>query len=287
MKRYVSTAVIAAAFFVGISLLLYPVISEYINAKHQSKAIASYDETVSHMSEAEYDKIFAKARAYNDALARTEGAFYQPERVPGYLEALDITGTGIMGYVTIDKIGVELPVYHTVETDVLQSAVGHLPGTSLPIGGEGTHAVLSGHRGLPSARLFTDLNKLEPGDLFTITVLNRVVMYRVDQVKIVDPTDVTDLQLVPGRDYCTLFTCTPYGINSHRLLVRGVRVETPEDAAPRYIANEAYRIDPLIVTPAVAAPMLLGIVVVMLIKSRRSALKQKLRREGLIVREKQ
>lgn len=287
MKRYVSTAVIAAAFFVGISLLLYPVISEYINAKHQSKAIASYDETVSHMSEAEYDEIFAKARAYNDALARTEGAFYQPERVPGYLEALDITGTGIMGYVTIDKIGVELPVYHTVETDVLQSAVGHLPGTSLPIGGEGTHAVLSGHRGLPSARLFTDLNKLEPGDLFTITVLNRVVMYRVDQVKIVDPTDVTDLQLIPGRDYCTLFTCTPYGINSHRLLVRGVRVETPEDAAPRYIANEAYRIDPLIVTPAVAAPMLLGIVVVMLIKSRRSALKQKLRREGLIVREKQ
>ena len=287
MKRYVSTAVIAAAFFVGISLLLYPVISEYINAKHQSKAIASYDETVSHMSEAEYDEIFAKARAYNDALARTEGAFYQPERVPGYLEALDITGTGIMGYVTIDKIGVELPVYHTVETDVLQSAVGHLPGTSLPIGGEGTHAVLSGHRGLPSARLFTDLNKLEPGDLFTITELNRVVMYRVDQVKIVDPTDVTDLQLIPGRDYCTLFTCTPYGINSHRLLVRGVRVETPEDAAPRYIANEAYRIDPLIVTPAVAAPMLLGIVVVMLIKSRRSALKQKLRREGLLVREKQ
>lgn len=286
MKRYVSTAVIAAAFFVGISLLLYPVISEYINAKHQSKAIASYDETVSHMSEAEYDEIFAKARAYNDALARTEGAFYQPERVPGYLEALDITGTGIMGYVTIDKIGVELPVYHTVETDVLQSAVGHLPGTSLPIGGEGTHAVLSGHRGLPSARLFTDLNKLEPGDLFTITVLNRVVMYRVDQVKIVDPTDVTDLQLIPGRDYCTLFTCTPYGINSHRLLVRGVRVETPEDAAPRYIANEAYRIDPLIVTPAVAAPMLLGIVVVMLIKSRRSALKQKLRREGLIVHKK-
>lgn len=287
MKRYVSTAVIAAAFFVGISLLLYPVISEYINAKHQSKAIASYDETVSHMSEADYDKIFAKARAYNDALARTEGAFYQPERVSGYLEALDITGTGIMGYVTIDKIGVELPVYHTVETDVLQSAVGHLPGTSLPIGGEGTHAVLSGHRGLPSARLFTDLNKLEPGDLFTITVLNRVVMYRVDQVKIVEPTDVTDLQLVPGKDYCTLFTCTPYGINSHRLLVRGVRVETPEDAAPRYIANEAYRIDPLIVTPAVAAPMLLGIVVVMLIKSRRSALKQKLRREGLLVREKQ
>ena len=287
MKRYVSTAVIAAAFFVGISLLLYPVISEYINAKHQSKAIASYDETVSHMSEAEYDEIFAKAQAYNDALARTEGAFYQPERVSGYLEALDITGTGIMGYVTIDKIGVELPVYHTVETDVLQSAVGHLPGTSLPIGGEGTHAVLSGHRGLPSARLFTDLNKLEPGDLFTITVLNRVVMYRVDQVKIVDPTDVTDLQLIPGRDYCTLFTCTPYGINSHRLLVRGVRVETPEDAAPRYIANEAYRIDPLIVTPAVAAPMLLGIVVVMLIKSRRSALKQKLRREGLLVREKQ
>ena len=268
MKRYVSTAVIAAAFFVGISLLLYPVISEYINAKHQSKAIASYDEIASHMSEADYDEIFAEARAYNDALARTEGAFYQPERVPGYLEALDITGTGIMGYVTIDKIGVELPVYHTVETDVLQSAVGHLPGTSLPIGGEGTHAVLSGHRGLPSARLFTDLNKLEPGDLFTITVLNRVVMYRVDQVKIVDPTDVTDLQLIPGRDYCTLFTCTPYGINSHRLLVRGHRVENQASASTIRVTADAMQIEPLLIAPLVAVPMLLVLLVMVLIPHR-------------------
>lgn len=282
MKHYVSTAVMAAAFFVGISLLLYPAISDHINAIHQSKVIQSYDAATSQLSDADYEEIFDSARAYNETLAGTEGAFYFPDRVPGYLETLDITGTGIMGYVTIDKIGVELPVYHTVEADVLQGAVGHLPGTSLPIGGEGTHAVLSGHRGLPSAKLFTDLNKLEPGDTFSLTVLNRVLTYRVDQVKIVEPTDTADLQLIPGADYCTLFTCTPYGINSHRLLVRGVRAQTPEDTAPHYIANEAYRVDPLIVTPAVAAPMLLVIAVVMLVKSRRSALKQKLRKEGLI-----
>ena len=282
MKHYVSTAVMAAAFFVGISLLLYPAISDHINAMHQSKVIQSYDAAASQLSDADYEEIFDSARAYNETLAETEGAFYFPDRVPGYLETLDITGTGIMGYVTIDKIGVELPVYHTVEADVLQGAVGHLPGTSLPIGGEGTHAVLSGHRGLPSAKLFTDFNKLEPGDTFSLTVLNRVLTYRVDQVKIVEPTDTADLQLIPGADYCTLFTCTPYGINSHRLLVRGVRAQTPEDTAPHYIANEAYRVDPLIVTPAVAAPMLLVIAVVMLVKSRRSALKQKLRKEGLI-----
>lgn len=282
MKHYVSTAVMAAAFFVGISLLLYPAISDHINAMHQSKVIQSYDAAASQLSDADYEEIFDSARAYNETLAETEGAFYFPDRVPGYLETLDITGTGIMGYVTIDKIGVELPVYHTVEADVLQGAVGHLPGTSLPIGGEGTHAVLSGHRGLPSAKLFTDLNKLEPGDTFSLTVLNQVLTYRVDQVKIVEPTDTADLQLIPGADYCTLFTCTPYGINSHRLLVRGVRAHTPEDTVPHYIANEAYRVDPLIVTPAVAAPMLLVIAVVMLVKGRRSALKQKLRKEGLI-----
>ena len=242
MKHYVSTAVMAAAFFVGISLLLYPAISDHINAMHQSKVIQSYDAAASQLSDADYEEIFDSARAYNETLAETEGAFYFPDRVPGYLETLDITGTGIMGYVTIDKIGVELPVYHTVEADVLQGAVGHLPGTSLPIGGEGTHAVLSGHRGLPSAKLFTDLNKLEPGDTFYLHILDRVLAYRVDQIlPMVAKNDYAALkeamQIIPGEDHVTLFTCTPYGINSHRLLVRGTRVsedaETKAESEPQ------------------------------------------------------
>ena len=251
MKHYVSTAVMAAAFFVGISLLLYPAISDHINAIHQSKVIQSYDAATSQLSDADYEEIFDSARAYNETLAGTEGAFYFPDRVPGYLETLDITGTGIMGYVTIDKIGVELPVYHTVEADVLQGAVGHLPGTSLPIGGEGTHAVLSGHRGLPSARLFTDLDRLEPGDTFYLHILDRVLAYRVDQIlPMVAKNDYAALkeamQIIPGEDHVTLFTCTPYGINSHRLLVRGIRTEYlgEEDPVGEVLAESMVRFVP-------------------------------------------
>lgn len=268
MKSGISNIILVLILLTGISLFLYPSVSEYINSKHQSRAIQSYEEAVSsEMSESTIDEFFEKADEYNRVLWETKGAFYKPELVSGYSETLDVTGTGIMGYITIDKINVELPVYHTVDVNVLQIAVGHLPGTSLPVGGEGTHAVLSGHRGLPSSKLFTDLDKLEPGDLFYITILNQVFTYQVDQVKTVLPVEVDDLQPVAGKDYCTLMTCTPYGINSHRLLVRGVRVDNAEEKAVTYVANEAYQIDPLIIAPVLAVPVLLLLVLAVMVKS--------------------
>ena len=257
MKSKLSNALIALALLAGFSLILYPAVSDYVNSKHQTRAIQSYEETVSSgMSEETIEEFFERACDYNRRLAQTEGAFYHPETVSGYNEALDITGTGIMGYITIDKIKVELPLYHSVDVNVLQIAVGHLPGTSLPVGGEGTHSVLSGHRGLPSSKLFTDLDKLEKGDTFYITILNQVFTYKVDQIKTVEPTDVDDLQIERGKDYCTLMTCTPYGINSHRLLVRGVRIVNEEEKPQIYVANEAYQIDPIIVAPVIALPLL-------------------------------
>jgi sortase A len=190
--------------------------------------------------------------------------------VAGYEDTLDITGTGIMGYLNIDKIDLELPIYHSVDDDVLQIAIGHLPGTSLPVGGAGTHTVLSGHRGLPSAKLFSDLDKLEPGDRFTITVLSEVFTYQVEHTESVEPYEVDDLQLEPGKDLCTLFTCTPYGINTQRLFVRAKRVQNDKIQERRiYYTNEAYRITPAIVAPILAAPILLFLYVLVLISDFR------------------
>ena len=173
-----------------------------------------------------------------------------------------------MGYLTIEKIKVELPIYHTVGDDVLQVAAGHLPGTSLPIGGEGTHSVISGHRGLPSARLFTDLDKMEEGDIFRITVMSDVLTYQVDQIKVVQPYEIDDLKIESGKDYCTLFTCTPYGINSHRLLVRGVRIETHEEYKV-YVSNDAFVISPFITASVIAVPILLVLFIILLVKGRK------------------
>lgn len=281
MKSKLSNALIILVLITGLSLFLYPMVSDYVNSKHMSRAIQSYEQAVSSgMSENTIEEYFRKADEYNRILAATDGAFYHPDTVSGYRETLDVTGTGIMGYITIDKIKVELPVYHSVDPNVLQIAVGHLPGTSLPVGGAGTHSVLSGHRGLPSSKLFTDLDKLEPGDIFYITILNRVFSYQIDQVKTVLPTDVDDLQPEWGRDYCTLMTCTPYGINSHRLLLRGVRMDSSDEKAPVYIANEAYQIDPLIVTPVVAAPMLIVLAVILMVQSIRKSRRDRMRRKN-------
>ena len=180
-----------------------------------------------------------------------------------------------MGYIDIDRIGVELPIYHTVEEDVLQIGAGHLEGTSLPVGGKSTHCVLSGHRGLPSAKLFTDLDELEIGDEFYITVLNRKLTYRIDQIKTVLPSETDDLQIVSGKDYCTLMTCTPYGINTHRLRLSGVRVNNAEEKPGVFVSNEAFRIDPFIVTPIVAVPMLVIALVFVMIKDRRAKKKRR------------
>ena len=269
MKKHLSTLFVIIFFLVGLSVLLYPTVSDYINTKNASRVIADYNATLADVSQEDLRKWFDEATAYNRSLFETPNAFYLPELIAGYNETLDITGTGIMGYIDIDKIKVHLPIYHGVDDVILQVAVGHLPGTSLPVGGTNTHTVLSGHRGLPSSRLFTDLDDLEEGDTFTITVLNRVITYQIDQIKIVLPSESEDLQVVPGKDYCTLVTCTPYGINSHRMLVRGVRIDNIESEDDEehivFVPNEAMRIDPLIIIPIVAIPMLLVAFIVLII----------------------
>ena len=264
MKKNRSNIILILIFLVGLSVMLYPTISDYINQKNQSRAVASYSEEVENLSDVDYQAYFDAADDYNRRLAETPDAFYRPEQVSGYTDTLDVSGTGIMGYITISKIGVELPVYHGTSDGVLQVAAGHLEGSSLPVGGAGTHAVISAHRGLPSAKLFTNLDELEVGDTFTITVLDRVLTYEVDQISIVLPTETDLLQPVEGKDYVTLMTCTPYGINTHRLLVRGKRIENAENQKHIRVTADALRIEPIIVAPALAVPMLLVMLVVML-----------------------
>ena len=264
MKKNRSNIILILIFLVGLSVMLYPTISDYVNQKNQSRAVASYSEEVENLSDVDYQAYFDAADDYNRRLAETPDAFYRPEEVSGYTDTLDVSGTGIMGYITISKIGVELPIYHGTSDGVLQVAAGHLEGSSLPVGGAGTHAVISAHRGLPSAKLFTNLDELEAGDTFTITVLDRVLTYEVDQISIVLPTETDLLQPVEGKDYVTLMTCTPYGINTHRLLVRGKRIENAENQKHIRVTADALRIEPIIVAPALAVPMLLVLLVVML-----------------------
>ncbi len=271
MKRRLLKCLLVFSFFLGIALLLYPSVSEYINSRHQSAVVQTYQEAVNELDDSDRKAIIEKAEEYNRRLAETPGAFYDPDLVAGYMETLDITGTGIMGYISIDKIDLELPVYHTVGADILQVAIGHLPGTSLPVGGSGTHSVLSGHRGLPSAKLFSDLDKMEPGDRFTITVLSEVYTYQVEGTRTVEPYEVEDLQLEPGKDLCTLFTCTPYGINTQRLFVRGKRIPNDKIEERRvYYTTEASRVTPAIVAPAIGAPVLLLLYISLVVRQQIS-----------------
>lgn len=268
MRAHKTVIFLTLGFLVGISVLLYPAFSNYWNSKTQSRAIVNYESVLEHLKPEDYSAIFQDAYDYNDALREVDFPLRDFEQVPGYYEALKVEGTSIIGYVKIDKIGVELPFYHGTSEQVLNRGVGHLEGSSLPVGGESTHSVLSAHRGLPSAKLFTDLDRLEMGDTFQITVLDQVLTYQVDQVKVITPREIDDLQIVEGKDYCTLFTCTPYGINTHRLLVRGIRIETITEKPVIYVANEAFRIEPLLVTPAVAAPMVLVFLIHLMVKYR-------------------
>ena len=265
MRKNLSTIILILIFLVGLSVMLYPSVSDAVNRKHQSRAVAGYAEKVEQLSDADYQTYFDAADAYNRQLNTTPNAFYKPDLVSGYAQTLDISGTGIMGYITIPKISVELPIYHGTDEGVLQVAAGHLEGSSLPVGGAGTHAVISAHRGLPSAKLFTNLDELEVGDRFTITVLNRVLTYEVDQISIVLPTEIDQLLPTEGMDYVTLMTCTPYGINTHRLLVRGKRVETTESQKHIRVAADAFRIEPIIVATILAIPMLLAALVGVLV----------------------
>ena len=275
MKKHLSTILLVGVFLLGLGILLYPSVSDYWNSMHQTRAISAYEDTLSGMTQKDYSEYFAQADAYNAALASlpTPLTGYEVldtlEEVPKYRDVLDVNGMGIMGYIDIDEIGVELPIYHGTDPSVLNVAVGHLEGTSLPVGGVGTHCVLSAHRGLPSARLFTDLDRLKVGDTFTLTVLNRLLTYQVDQVLIVEPEQVEALAIDPNEDYCTLVTCTPYGINSHRLLVRGHRVENREDARVVRVTADAMQIAPVIVAPLLAIPLLLILLIVQLLPRRK------------------
>ena len=264
-KNKGSTLVLLLLFFIGLSVLLYPSVSNYWNKRTQSETIIDYETMLEQTPKADYTAQFDAASAYNDALYRLSFPLLEYASLTDYDEILNVNGNGMMGYVTISKIGVELPLYHGTDSSVLNVAIGHLEGSSLPVGGESTHAVLSAHRGLPSARLFTDLDRMEVGDVFTVTVLDRVCTYEVDQIRIVRPDDVGELQIVPGKDYCTLLTCTPYGINTERLLVRGVRIETQSHSMIR-ITSDGYRIDTLIVTPIVALPMLVVLMLIVMFK---------------------
>ena len=269
MKKNRSNIILILIFLVGLSVMLYPTVSDYVNQKNQSRAVASYSEEVENLSDVDYQAYFDAADDYNRRLSETPDAFYRPEEVSGYTDTLDVSGTGIMGYITISKIGVELPIYHGTSDGVLQVAAGHLEGSSLPVGGAGTHAVISAHRGLPSAKLFTNLDELEVGDTFTITVLDRVLTYEVDQISIVLPTETDNLKVVDGKDYVTLMTCTPYGINSHRLLVRGRRIETPDKLKHIRVTADAIKIEPIITAPIMALPLLLVLLLWLLFSNRK------------------
>ena len=268
MKKHKTVILLTIGFLVGICILLYPTFSDFWNSKTQSRAITNYESVLENLKPEDYAAILDKAHAYNKALYETDFPLADYPEVPGYYDALHMDDSDMIGYVKIDRIGVELPIYHSTSEEVLNKGVGHLEGSSLPVGGENTHSVMSAHRGLPSSKLFTDLDRLEKGDTFQIVVLNQVLTYQVDFIKVIEPTDISDLQIIEGGDYCTLFTCTPYGINTHRLLVRGIRVETIKEKPVIYVSNEAFRIEPLLVTPAVAAPMLLVLLIHLLVKYR-------------------
>ena len=276
MKNRKSTIVLLLVFLIGLSLLLYPTASDWWNSFHQSHAIASYAEAVAEMDDVSYEQAWAQAQAYNETL-RSNNRRYQPteEETEQYENLLNISGNGIMGYIEIPAIGVSLPIYHGTEDTVLQIAIGHIEGSSLPVGGPGTHCVVSGHRGLPSAKLFTDLDKLTEGDTFMLRVLDEVLTYEVDQIHIVEPHEVSLLEIEEGRDLCTLVTCTPYGVNSHRLLVRGHRIENQESASSIRVTADAMQIEPVLVAPAVAAPMLLVLFIWLLVGSPKKSGKKK------------
>ena len=274
MKKHSGTILLVLIFFVGLAVMLYPTISDYINQRNQTRVVNSYAQQVDGLSDADYTAYFDAADVFNQEIAADPDALYHADRFSTYSITLDVTGTGIMGYITIEKIGVELPIYHGTSDAVLQVAAGHLEGTSLPVGGASTHAVISAHRGLPSAKLFTNLDQLEVGDTFTITVLDRTLTYEVDNISIVLPTETDSLKVSEGKDYITLMTCTPYGINTHRLLVRGRRITTPDKLKHIRVTSDAIKIEPILTAPIMALPLLLVLLFWLLFApSKRSSTK--------------
>ena len=269
-KKDFSTIALIIVFFVGVSVLLYPTVSDYWNSLHQSQAIATYADSVENMDEQDYEKLWDAAVSYNQKLFQSgHGLGLKDEEKEEYNELLDVSGTGIMSYIEIPKIKCSLPVYHGTDEGVLQIAVGHIEGSSLPVGGLNTHCVLSGHRGLPSAKLFSNLDKLEEGDIFMIRTLDQTLTYEVDQIRIVLPDEVDDLKIEEGKDLCTLVTCTPYGINTHRLLVRGHRVANQEEAEAVRVTADAMQVDNRIVAICIAVPVLVLLLIYVVFGGRR------------------
>lgn len=255
-------------FFTGISLLLYPTVSNYWNSLHQTRAIAAYTKALDKLDEIDYEKLWKEAEDYNKALLKDKNRWIPSEKdKKEYEKILNAAGSGVIGYIEIPDIKVSLPVYHGIDDAVLQIAVGHIEGSSFPTGGENTHCVLSGHRGLPRATLFTNLDQLTEGDVFTLQILDRTLTYEVDQIRIVKPDDMSELKIEKGKDLCTLVTCTPYGVNSHRLLVRGHRIENPDGEL--HIEADAMEIDPLFVAPVMAVPFLFILLLVVLYQTRK------------------
>ena len=276
MKKHFTTILLFFILILGLSLLLYPTVSDYWNSFHQSAAVASYMDAVADMDAERYETLLREAQQYNEDLRGFSNRWEpKPEEHEQYVRTLDVTGTGIMCSVEIPSIGVSLPVYHSTDENVLQIAIGHIEGSSLPVGGESTHCVLSGHRGLPSAKLFTDLDKLAEGDTFSLCTMKEVLTYEVDQIRIVLPYETQGLDIVPGEDLCTLVTCTPYGVNTHRLLVRGHRIENPADAKYVRVTSDAVQVDPLLVAPVVALPLLIILLVWFLTEDNRRAERKK------------
>lgn len=278
MKKHLSTILLVLILLVGVAIMLYPTVSDYVNSLHQSRAVATYAQKVENMDSGQYEEILKAARQYNAELAQNPRiAKLTDAEAERYAQLLNVDGNGVMGYIEIPSIRVSLPIYHGTSDVVLQSGVGHTEWSSLPVGGEGSHCVLPGHRGLPSAKLFTNLDKLVEGDTFTLHVLNEVLTYEVDQILVVEPQETEALQIVPGKDYCTLVTCTPYGINSHRLLVRGHRVanagigeaqetQSTQDAA---VVADAPRVEPVIVVLLVICGLVILVSIVLLLKEMK------------------
>ena len=271
MKKHGTTIILIIVFLVGLSLLLYPTFADWWNSVHQSRAVASYVEQVANIDEDQYQELWSAAWDYNCSLTERSNNFVlTDEQKVLYEQLLDVGGSGIMGYIEIPAIGVTLPIYHGTDEAVLQVAVGHLEWTSLPVGGESSHCVVSGHRGLPSAKLFTDLDQLAAGDVFIFRVLDEILTYEVDQILIVEPHETAPLMVEQGKDLCTMITCTPYGVNSHRLLVRGHRIENLEESVTIRVTADATQIEPIIVAPMLAIPMLLVLFIILMIPKRRT-----------------
>ncbi|WP_195978770.1 class C sortase [Blautia luti] len=268
-KKHISTIIIALIFLAGLGFLLYPTVSNLWNRAHQSRAIATYTKQVEKLDDSQNKEMLKAARKYNKSLLKKSDHWKLSKKdKKKYESLLDVSGTGIMGYIEIPKIDCSLPIYHGTDEGALQIAIGHLEGSSLPVGGKSTHCVLSGHRGLPSARLFTDLDQMEEGDVFVLNVLGRKLAYEVDQIKVVLPDEMSDLEIVQGKDLCTLVTCTPYGINTHRLLVRGHRTKYIEETVVR-VQKEAEKKETGIWLLAGGGAVFLIIIIIVVVKRRR------------------